>query len=437
MVACAQQEAQDDEACQQRRAALAYEGQGKAGKRDKARNAAHDDECLQDDNCREAHCHERAYVALRAHRDKDAADGKAQVQKQHARRAQKARLFGDGAEDEVGFDDRDLVGHTVADAHAEQAAVGDAEDRLHQLVARVSGVGEGVEPRINAHLHVAEQEVCRHETQCHKDKADEDVGVLARCHVQHGHKHEEQHQSRAQVLFEHDNQQCDGPHEDHGNQRAHVGHAERAHLVVEHGKHLAVLRQIGCQKYYDADLRQLARLDGEAADGKPDARTVDFVADNGQHRRHQKQDARRHDGVLVVCQLVQVLHERQNQHHEHHAQEQPAHLFHGKVGRQAGDKRDADARKRERKRQDCRVGAGGKFANGQVSHHEGGEHAQRNGEIIERYLLTLVHGNHGEQQYNKRRCDAQKQQLGIASGHGLLAFVGGFLLLRRVGVRVR
>lgn len=56
--------------------------------------------------------------------------------------------------DEVGFNNRNLLGHTVADAYAEQAAVCDAEDGLDQLIARVGGVGKGVKPRIDANLNI-------------------------------------------------------------------------------------------------------------------------------------------------------------------------------------------------------------------------------------------------------------------------------------------
>ena len=49
--------------------------------------------------------------------------GEAQIQKQYACSTQKTRFFGDGAEDEVGFNNRNLLGHAIADAHAEQAAI--------------------------------------------------------------------------------------------------------------------------------------------------------------------------------------------------------------------------------------------------------------------------------------------------------------------------
>ena len=309
LIACAQQEAQDNEARQKRRTTLAYEGKGKARKRDKARNAAHDDEGLQHDNGSEAYGHKRADVAFCANGNKNAADGKAQVQKQHTCSTQKPRLFGDGAEDEVGFNNRNLLGHAIANAHAEQAAVCDAEDRLDQLIARVGGVGKGVKPGIDANLNMAEQEVYEYEAYGNHQKADDDVGMLASGHVEHGDEHEEQDQRRAQVLFEHDNQQGHCPHDDDGNQRAHVGHAEGPQLVVEDGKHLAVLRQVCCQEDNDTYFCKLTRLNGETTDGKPNARAVDFVTDNRKHGRHQQQDAGDHNGVFVAAKLVEVLYE--------------------------------------------------------------------------------------------------------------------------------
>lgn len=255
--------------------------------------------------------------------------------------------FSDGAEDEVGFNNRNLLGHTVADAYAEQAAVCDAEDGLDQLIARVGGVGKGVKPRIDANLNMAEQEVYEYEAYGNHQKADNDVGVLAGCHVEHGNEYKEQDQRRAQVLFEHDNQQGHRPHDDDGNQRAHVGHAEGSQLMVEDGKHLAVLRQVCCQEDDDTDFCKLTRLNGETADRKPNARTVDFVTDNRKHGRHQQQDAGDHNGVFVAAKLVEVLYECQDEHHEHYAKEQPSNLFHSQVGRKARDEGNANARQSE------------------------------------------------------------------------------------------
>ena len=66
-------------------------------------DAAHDDERLQHHDCGQAHGDERAHVAFGPRRRHESADGEAQVQKQHARRAQKPRLLADGGEDEVAF----------------------------------------------------------------------------------------------------------------------------------------------------------------------------------------------------------------------------------------------------------------------------------------------------------------------------------------------
>ena len=107
---------------------------------------------------------------------------------------------------------------------------------------------------------MAEQEVRRNEAEQDKAKAQEDVGVLAGCNVEHGDEHKEQHQGRAQVLLEHDDQKRNGPHDQHRHQCAQVGNGEGPQLVREVREHFAVLSQIGCQEHHDADLRQLAWL---------------------------------------------------------------------------------------------------------------------------------------------------------------------------------
>jgi hypothetical protein len=52
-----------------------------------------------------------------------------------------------------------------------------------------------------------------------------------------------------------------------------------------------------------------------------------------------------------------------------------------------------------------------------MGHHEGGKHAQGHRQVVKRYPVSFIEGNHGKKQYYKRSCDAKKHQLGIASGH--------------------
>ena len=306
---------------------MADEGKGKARQRDKARDAAHDDERLQHDHARQAHGHEAGHVGLRARRGQEAADGEAQEQQQHAGGAQKADLLGDVGEDEVAFHDGDGVERlgaarkAVAQAHAEQVAVGDGVQRLAQLVAGVLRIGERVEPGVHAHLHMAEGRIGRNAAHGDKAQAHHQVELLPRCHIEHEQEHEEEHHGAAQVLLEHHDDHGDAPHEQKRQQRSDVGQMERAHAHGEHGQQLAVLGQIACHEQHDDDLGDLAGLEGEAADVQPDAAAVNLLAKAGDHRREQQKDAHEHEGVFEVRDLIQVAEQRQHHDHAGHAHE--------------------------------------------------------------------------------------------------------------------
>ena len=133
---------------------MAYEGKCETGKRDEARNAANDDECLQHDRGGKTNRDKGAHIRFCACSSDEAADREAKVEQEQACRAEKPRLFSDGCEDEVRFDNGDVISQAAADAYAEQTAICHREDGLYELVARVGGVSEGVEPGIDAHLYM-------------------------------------------------------------------------------------------------------------------------------------------------------------------------------------------------------------------------------------------------------------------------------------------
>ena len=358
------------------------------------------------------------HVAFGPRRRHEPADGEAQVQKQHARRAQKPRLFGDGGEDEVVFHVGDDVGHAAPDADAEQVAVGYGVERLHDLVALVERVGEGVEPDADARLHVPEHEVQPHGGHGGQSQPDDQIELLPRGGIEHDQEHEEQHERAAQVLLEHDDDHGQGPHEQERQQGADVRQAERPDAPREDREHLAVLRQVAGQEQHDGDLGDFAGLEGDdARNAQPDAAAVDLLADEGQHGRQQKDEACDHERVLVVGQPVDVAQQRQHHHHAHHAQEQPHDLAHGQVGSQARDERDADPRKRERQRQDGRVGAGRELAHRKVGQHERHENAQRHPEGVHGQGLAVVQRQHGERQHHQGSGHAQEDELDVAARH--------------------
>ena len=58
----------------------------------------------------------------------------------------------------VAFYDRDLVGHAVANANAEQAAIGYGENGLNELISVAGCILERIEPGVNTNLNVVEQQ---------------------------------------------------------------------------------------------------------------------------------------------------------------------------------------------------------------------------------------------------------------------------------------
>ena len=245
LVAAAQQQSDADEACQKRGAALTDEGKRETGQGDEAGYAADDDEGLQHDGYGNADCDKRAHVAFRARRCCEAAYGKAQEQQQHGRTAQKAGFFGDGGEDEVGLHDGDIFSKAVAHANAQHTAVGQRIDGLAELVTRVHGIGEGVEPSVHANLNVAKRCIEDDAAEGRQAKAHDEEHLLAACDVEHSEEEHEAHKRAAEVFLEHGDGERDAPHDEQRSERCGVGQVEAAYAHGEYRKHLAVLRQIG------------------------------------------------------------------------------------------------------------------------------------------------------------------------------------------------
>ena len=168
---------------------------------------------------------------------------------------------------------------------------------------------------------------------------------------------------------------------------------------------------------------------------QPNLAAVDFLAQARDKRAEQQDDARKHERVFVVGNFVQVAEQKQHCNHAANAYEQPHHLALRHVGRvgERGDARDegnADARKRERKRQQRRVGAGGELAHGKMRHHESGEDADGHAQRIEVDLLAFVDGDHHEQQGHHGSGHQQQDEFYVATGHGGLSF--RLVVLRRL-----
>src|SRR2546428_329206 len=73
--------------------------------------------------------------------------------------AREPGLLGERGEDEVAPDDRDAIGHAVAESGAEESSVAEREEALDHLVAGAEAqlVGERSQPDVDPCLHVIEE----------------------------------------------------------------------------------------------------------------------------------------------------------------------------------------------------------------------------------------------------------------------------------------
>ena len=122
-IAALEQQTDCDEAREQGRAALAHEGKGNAGHRQKLRDAGDDQEGLEGDCGCQAGCHECRVIGFSACSGRKASDREQHVGDEDCGGAEQAHLFADCGEDEVALDDRDVVGKTASDTGTDQAAV--------------------------------------------------------------------------------------------------------------------------------------------------------------------------------------------------------------------------------------------------------------------------------------------------------------------------
>lgn len=129
---------------------------------DQAGYAANDQEGLEADGCRKTGGAKGGKVGLCAGSCGQATHGKEHKQDEHGAAAQKAHLLADSREDKVGLDDRDVVGHAVADANTDQTAIGKREERLDDLVALTLGVLKRIDPNLETHLNVRQELVGAH-----------------------------------------------------------------------------------------------------------------------------------------------------------------------------------------------------------------------------------------------------------------------------------
>jgi hypothetical protein len=197
LVAGAQQQPQQHEVRDYRRPAVAHEWQGHAGERDEPGDSADDDERLQSYGSDESRGGEGRHVGAGACCGRESAKAKDRVRDQDRRTSEETQLLAYGGEDEVRFDERNAPGESLPDAHARHSAGGQREERLHELIAAVGSVREGIEPDGDARLDVPERGVRRERTHSEKRHAHQNVADTPGRGVDHHEEDAEEEQARA------------------------------------------------------------------------------------------------------------------------------------------------------------------------------------------------------------------------------------------------
>ena len=83
-------------------------------------------------------------------------------QHKQAQRPQQTGLFSNGGKDKVGVRHGNNTGVAHSGAAPKESAVGNRDQRLHNLVGTPAGVQPGVDPGLHAQTHDIEEQVARY-----------------------------------------------------------------------------------------------------------------------------------------------------------------------------------------------------------------------------------------------------------------------------------
>ena len=233
------------------------------------------------------------------HRDRgaQAADDHDRVQHQHAGQADQPELLADRGDDEVGRRRGHRAGLTVAQTGAEDPAGGEAEQRLHHLVAGAVGIGERVQPGLHADLDVAEKVIRRNASRGEQRQADDHPAEPFGRHVDQHQERRVEQQRGAEVLLEDHHADRDDPRRQQRRQVAGAGQVHAEDVLTGAGEHAALGHQHRGEEDQQQDLGELGGLNREAGQLNPDLRAV-LLRDRprqhgGDRQQYQARRARR------------------------------------------------------------------------------------------------------------------------------------------------
>src|SRR2546427_13222238 len=284
----------------ERRAPVRDERKGNAGERDEPRVAADDDKRLEGDDEGKARSEELQERRGRAQCDDHPPIEEQQIEREERQRAGETGLLRERVEHEVAPHDGDPIRHAVAEPGAEESAVAERVEPLHELIAGAEAkvIVERPKPRVDACLNVTEQLIRDEPTDEQQRQAEDGIETLARREKEHGQEDPEEERGRADVFFEDHDKHRDPPHRDDRHEVRDRRDREWPDAALRLREHLPVLLEVGGEEDDEQQLHGLPWLDRSRAHLDPDPRAVDLAADDREERRDEKKDAEKGPGPL-------------------------------------------------------------------------------------------------------------------------------------------
>ena len=310
----------------------------------------------------------------------------------------------------------------LAEAAPQQPAVALGEDRLRDLVAAalrvVELIGERVQPRVDAVLHVPDGP--REEPRPGREQAEPDdrVGRAVRRHVDEREEAAEEHERRAEVPDEDQEHHRGAPHHEQRPEVLERRQRDPEDLVRALDEHLARVAQVGREEDDDRDLRQLGGLEGDRADADAEVRAVDLLADPRDAREQQEQDARGRDDVAIALEHPHVLAQRDDRAREDdEPHDEPLRLLAGEVLVEPVEHHEPEARERRDEREEVRVGVRERHAHDEVRDEAQAEEQPAVGQRRVREDVVALHEHRREARCDQQGGGDEGEELAIALGH--------------------
>src|SRR5690606_6047524 len=161
-----------------------------------------------------------------------------QVEREDSEEARESELLREARDDEVALRERHQVGAALAEASADETAIGNAEEALHELPAAADRVVdllvEGVEPATEPAADIAEQLAGEHCATDEEPEPHEDPARPARRDIDHDEEEAEVEERGAEVALEDEHRHRGRPDDE---DRAEVACPRKPHaedLLADH-----------------------------------------------------------------------------------------------------------------------------------------------------------------------------------------------------------